>query len=375
MMQTRYMPKIDTTVPLLGFGCMRLPTNAAGEIDYPLAQAMIQRAYENGVNYFDTAYMYHGGKSEVFLGDTLPKYPRDSYYLTSKFPVAWCESEEDVDRIFNEQLTRCKTEYFDFYLLHALDKEKFAKVKKFDIYNKMLKYKAEGKIRRLGFSFHDTPDVIDEITNTYAFDFAQIQFNYLDWVQQDAERTYKILESKEIPIVVMEPVRGGFLHRLPDAMTKVFQQKDPNASNASWALRWVADHPQVKVILSGMSSMEQVDDNLQVLSNYKPLTEDELKTIETVRDMLRSQATVPCTACEYCMSECPMGIQIPAIFKIYNEYTQSLNVGKMKREYKEIPDEHKAHNCISCGACAAKCPQHIEIYTELAKIDQLIQKL
>lgn len=373
MMQTRYLPKIDTTVPLLGFGCMRLPTNADGEIDYPKAQAMIQKAYDNGVNYFDTAYMYHGGKSEVFLGDTLPKYPRDSYYLTSKFPVGWCKSVEDIDRIFNEQLERCKAEYFDFYLLHALDAEKFETVKQFGIYEKMLEYKAQGKIRRLGFSFHDKPEVIDAITDAYQFDFAQIQFNYVDWVQQDAERTYKILESKDIPIVVMEPVRGGFLHRLPDAMTEVFKAKDPEASNASWAIRWVANHPMVKVILSGMSTMEQVDDNLEVLSNFKPLTEDELKTIEKVRDMLLSQPGVPCTACEYCISECPMGIEIPKIFKLYNDYTQNLNVGQLKRGYKEL--EHKADECISCGACVAKCPQHIEIYTELAKIHDLIQKL
>lgn len=374
MMQTRYMPKIDTTVPLLGFGCMRLPTTD-GKIDYPKAQTMIQKAYENGVNYFDTAYMYIGSQSEGFLGDTLTKYPRDSYYLTTKFPVGWCETVEDIDRIFNEQLTRCKADYFDFYLLHALDKEKFEKVKEFGIYEKMLEYKKQGKIRRLGFSFHDKPDVLDAITDTYQFDFVQIQFNYLDWVQQDAERAYKILEKKELPIVVMEPVRGGFLHNLPDAMTKVFKEKDPNASNASWALRWVANHPQVKVILSGMSTMEQVEDNLEILSNFKPLTEDEVQTIEKVRDMLLSQPTVPCTGCEYCMSECPMGIEIPKIFKAYNDYTQSLDVGKMKREYREIPDENKAPSCISCGACVSKCPQHIEIFTEIAKIHDMIQKL
>ena len=368
------MAYLGESIGKLGFGLMRLPMKGDA-IDVEQTKEMVDLFLKAGFTYFDTAWAYAGSEDAIRQA-LVERYPRESFQLATK-NAAWinCKTREEAVAQFDTSLKQTGAGYFDFYLLHALDKEKFAKVKKFDIYNKMLKYKAEGKIRRLGFSFHDTPDVIDEITNTYAFDFAQIQFNYLDWVQQDAERTYKILESKEIPIVVMEPVRGGFLHRLPDAMTKVFQQKDPNASNASWALRWVADHPQVKVILSGMSSMEQVDDNLQVLSNYKPLTEDELKTIETVRDMLRSQATVPCTACEYCMSECPMGIQIPAIFKIYNEYTQSLNVGKMKREYKEIPDEHKAHNCISCGACAAKCPQHIEIYTELAKIDQLIQKL
>ncbi|MCI9458479.1 MAG: aldo/keto reductase [Oscillospiraceae bacterium] len=375
MMQTRYMPNTDATVSLLGFGAMRLPTDAQGNIDYPQAQAMVQLAYENGVNYYDTAYMYHGGKSEGFYGDTLTKYPRDSYYLASKFPVGWCEKEEDIDRIFNEQLARCKTEYFDFYLLHALDKEKFQRVKDFKIYERMLQYKAEGKIRRLGFSFHDTPDVLDAITDAFQFDFVQIQFNYLDWVQQDAERSYKILESKNLPIVVMEPVRGGYLHRLPEKIASVFKAIDPEASNASWALRWVADHPQVKVILSGMSSMEQVQDNLNVLGQAKPLSPEENKAVETVREMIRSQKNVPCTACEYCMSECPNGIKIPGIFKLYNDYTQSLNVGKFRREYREIPEESRADKCISCGACVAKCPQHIEIFTELAEIDKLLHTL
>ena len=316
MMQTRYMPNTDATVSLLGFGAMRLPTDAQGNIDYPQAQAMVQLAYENGVNYYDTAYMYHGGKSEGFYGDTLTKYPRDSYYLASKFPVGWCEKEEDIDRIFNEQLA-----------------------------------------------------------DAFQFDFVQIQFNYLDWVQQDAERSYKILESKNLPIVVMEPVRGGYLHRLPEKIASVFKAIDPEASNASWALRWVADHPQVKVILSGMSSMEQVQDNLNVLGQAKPLSPEENKAVETVREMIRSQKNVPCTACEYCMSECPNGIKIPGIFKLYNDYTQSLNVGKFRREYREIPEESRADKCISCGACVAKCPQHIEIFTELAEIDKLLHTL
>ncbi len=375
MMQRRMMEKTNTSVPLLGLGCMRLPTDNEGNIDYAKGDEMVKYALDHGVNYFDTAYMYHGGKSETYLGHALPKYPRESYYLASKLPIWMCDTKADVERVFNDQLNKCKTEYFDFYLFHALDAEKFKKIQEFDAYSIMSRLKKEGKIKRLGFSFHDKPETIDHITDTYDFDFAQIQLNYLDWTQQDAEKTYEILTKKGIPIVVMEPVRGGFLHRLPNAMTQEFRKVNPEATNASWALRWVADHENVKVILSGMSNMEQLQDNIATLTDAAPLNATEKEAVETVTKMLKSQKTIPCTGCEYCM-DCTNGVKIPGVFAIYNEYVQTLNAGGMLRKLeKDLTPDQQPQNCISCGVCLSKCPQQIKICDELHEIAALVEDL
>ena len=373
-MQQRTLENIGVSLPLLTFGGMRLPTKD-GKIDYPAAQEMVDYALKHGIKYFDTAYGYHEGNSETFFGDTLSKYPRDSYYLTSKLPVWMANSAEECEQIFENQLKKCKTEYFDFYLLHSLDKENLQKVKDYDAYNMLMKKKAEGKIKHLGFSFHDTADVLREIIETFELDFAQIQFNYIDWYQRDAKELYSVLEEKNMPTFVMEPARGGFLASLPTEMEKVLKEANPDASVASWAFRWVASFPMVKTILSGMSNMDQLKDNLNTLSDPKPFTEKEQKALDTVAKMIMAQPTVPCTGCSYCM-DCTNGVHIPQVFKIYNDYVRNHDFGGTKKKYFGDMDESaRGNNCLSCGICMTKCPQHINIPEKLAMAHKVLSEL
>lgn len=373
-MQQRTLENIGVSLPLLTFGGMRLPLKD-GAIDYPAAQEMVDYALKNGIKYFDTAYGYHEGKSENFFGDTLTKYPRDSYYLTSKLPVWMASSAEECEQIFENQLKKCKTEYFDFYLLHSLDKEKVEKVKEYGAYEMLLRKKKEGKIKHLGFSFHDSADVLRDIVNTFELDFAQIQFNYIDYYQSDAKELYDVLAEKNMPIFVMEPARGGFLASLPAEMEKVLKEANPNASIASWAFRWVASFPMVKTILSGMSNMQQLKDNIATLSNPEPFTDKEKAALETVVKMIMEQPTVGCTGCAYCM-DCPNGVNIPQVFKIYNDYVRNKDFGGSKKKYfKDMDESARGSSCISCGICMEKCPQQFNIPEKLAMAHKVLSEL
>lgn len=373
-MQTRRLENIGVDLPLLTFGGMRMPTKN-GKIDVPAAQEMVDFALKNGIRYFDTAYGYHEGESESFFGETLTKYPRDSYYLATKLPVWMADSLEDCEKIFENQMKKTRADYFDFYLLHSLDKEKFQKVQEYGAYEMLLQKKKEGKIRHLGFSFHDTADVLEEILNTYEFDFVQIQFNYIDWFQKDAQQLYEVIEKKNLPIFVMEPARGGFLASLPKEMEAVLKAANPEASIASWAFRWVASFPLVKTILSGMSNMEQVADNIKTLSDPKPFTPKEEEALKTVVKMIMEQPTIPCTGCSYCM-DCPNGVQIPTVFKIYNDYIREKNLGSTKKKYfQDLDPECRADCCISCGVCLEKCPQQISIPEQMALVDSVLSSL
>lgn len=375
-MEMRQYRDTGVEVSLLGMGCMRLPKldPEKPDIDYVKAQEIIDYAYSHGVNYFDTAYVYHGGQSESFIGQALKKYPRESYFLATKMPI-WCvKKQEDVERIFNEQLQKCQVDYFDFYLFHAQDAGNFKKCQEFGVYEFLSKMKAEGKIRRLGFSFHDTPEVLRHICDTYDWDFAQIQLNYLDWEMQDARTQYQILADRGIPVVVMEPVRGGALASPCDAANILFREERPDKSVASWAIRFVASLPGVLTVLSGMSDMEQVRDNVDTMTNFEPLTERDREIIDAALEAYRKKDTVPCTGCRYCM-DCPFGVDIPKMFALYNHFVLDKDEEDYLEAYRAQPEETLADKCRACGACLSKCPQHIKIPEKMAAIRETVDKL
>lgn len=375
-MEMRQYRDTGVQVSLLGMGCMRLPKvdPEKEDIDYAKAQEIIDYTYSHGVNYFDTAYVYHGGQSETFIGQALKKYPRESYFLATKMPI-WCvKKPEDVERIFNEQLQKCQVEHFDFYLFHAQDAGNFKKCQEFGVYEFLSKMKAEGKIRRLGFSFHDTPEVLRHICDTYDWDFAQIQLNYLDWEMQDAKTQYQILADRGIPVVVMEPVRGGALASPCDAANILFREERPDKSVASWAIRFVASLPGVLTVLSGMSNMEQVRDNVDTMTNFEPLTERDREIIDAALEAYRKKDTVPCTGCRYCM-DCPFGVDIPKMFALYNHFVLDKDEEDYLEAYRAQPEETLADKCRACGACLSKCPQHIRIPEKMAAIQETVDKL
>ena len=358
------------TVPLLGFGMMRLPrlSPEKPDIDYATAEKQIARAMAAGVNYFDTAYFYHDGLSEKCAGDLLSKYPRDSYYLVSKMPVRALRKEADVERIWNEQLARCKADYFDFYLVHNLNKDRWEDTKRFHVYEFLRQKQKEGKIRRLGFSFHDEPEILKTIAAAHPWDFAQIQLKYLDWTLYRSREQYEILTKLGIPVVIMEPLRGGALATLNPEATGIFKKANPDASVASWALRYAASLPNVLCVLSGMTLTEHLEDNIKTFTNFKPLTDTERRTVEAALAAYRKSGAVPCTECRYC-TPCPAGVDIPRIFGLYNQYKTSGNFFHFQLVYDKMTEDEKASACINCGVCLKKCPQKINIPEQLKKIE------
>lgn len=368
-MDRNHIEKLGASLPRLGFGCMRFPVKD-NKIDFEAARELICYAMDNGLNYFDTAYNYHGGESQEFLGKVLTEFKREDYYLTNKLPVWKVKEDGDAERLFNEQLEKCNTDYFDFYLLHSLNKNTIKTVEKFNLYDFILKKKAEGKIKNIGFSYHDNNEILEKFAASYKWDFAQLQINYWDWSEDDAKGAYEILEKNNIPCFVMEPVRGGFLASFAPGAMVHFEKYGPNKSVASWALRWVAGLPNVAIILSGMSNMEQLKDNLDTFTNLKTLNNDEMNIIDTVVEELRKIKPVPCTGCRYCM-DCQFGVDIPKIFEVYNDYKKSENISIAARSYFTFTDEKaRGDKCQKCGECMPKCPQQINIPEELEKIHQ-----
>jgi uncharacterized protein len=361
---------------LLGFGCMRLPVLSKDkpDIDEEQAYKMIDYAYTHGVNYFDTAYPYHNGLSEIFIGKALKKYPRESFYLASKMPSWLIQSREDAVKYFNEQLLKCQVSYFDYYLCHALNRNSFKAYLLPGVMDFLYQMKEEGKIKHLGFSFHDTPEILDQIIHTFKWDFVQIQMNYLDWSFQDAKQQYEIIEQYGVPCIVMEPVRGGLLATLSEESRKVYLDFNPKMSVASWAIRYAASKPNVLVVLSGMSNEEQTKDNIQTLTDFSPISDLEQKMIDQALKIFLENSTVPCTSCQYCLP-CTVGIDIPALFKIYNHYLITKYKGEFIREYEKIVLDKRADQCISCGECMSNCPQKINIPTRMQEIVELYQTI
>jgi len=359
-------------VSLLGFGCMRFPT-IEGEIDKELSTKMIHYALENGVNYIDTAYPYHGGKSELFVAEVIKDLDRDSFYLADKLPIWSCKTPEDVDRIFHEQLEKCGVEYFDFYLIHAVNKDRIQQVEDLDLFTMLETFKKEGKIRNIGFSFHDDLEAFKKWVDLYNWDFVQIQLNYMDVNHQQGMTGYDILTEKGIPVIIMEPVKGGSLANFNPVVEKKLLEYSPDNSIASWAFRWVGSLPNVKVILSGMSTFEQVEDNIKTFSDFKPLNKEELGLIEETRKQLLDLTKVDCTSCNYCMP-CPHGVNIPGNFRVFNHHSMYKNDRYVNWVVGELDKESAfADKCIDCGECLPKCPQFIEIPQQLAEFTEYLK--
>jgi len=360
-------------VSLLGFGCMRFPTKD-GEIDKELSKKMMLYAVENGVNYIDTAYPYHGGKSELFVAEVIKELDRESFFLADKLPIWDCHTKEDVDRIFNEQLEKCGVDYFDFYLIHAVNKDRIKQIEELDLLATLEQYKKAGKIRNIGFSFHDDLEGFKQWVELYPWDFVQIQLNYIDIDHQQGMTGYEILTEKDIPVIIMEPVKGGSLAKFNPIVEEKLLAYNAKDSIASWAFRWVGSLPNVKVILSGMSTFEQVEDNIKTFTNFQPLNETELKIIEETRKNLNDLTKVDCTSCNYCMP-CPHGVNIPGNFRVYNHHSMYNNEGYVKWVVGELDKkEAYADQCIDCGECIPKCPQNIEIPTQLAEFDDYLKE-
>ena len=354
------------TLPLLGFGLMRLPQKD-GKIDDATAQAMVERALQAGCNYFDTAYIYHGGDSERFVGRVLSKVPRERYYLTSKMPIGMMNSEADNERIFQDQLARTKAGYFDFYLLHALNRGTWEKAQRFKMLEFLKKMKAEGKIRHIGFSFHDTPEVLEKIASAHPWELVMIQLNYLDWALQKAGEQYRILTDRGIPVAIMEPLKGGTLVSLTPESRAVLTKANPEAGTASWGLRYAASLPNVQVVLSGMSVPQHMEENIRTFSPFRPLTDEERATISRAVAIYRNVGAVPCTACKYCIP-CPVDVDIPRNLAMLNELKFGIRESQVKRVYEALEEDARASSCVNCGACLRKCPQKIDIPARLAEL-------
>lgn len=355
----------------LGFGAMRLPVMGDGSINVPLTREMVAVAIKNGVNYFDTAYPYHGGMSEVVMGDILSEYPRDSYYLATKYPGHQIAKEYHPNEIFEEQLKKCKVDYFDFYLLHNVYEKSIDNYKdpKWGIVDYFIEQKKMGRIKHLGFSCHGGVDVINEFLDLYGehMEFCQIQLNYLDWTLQKAKEKYELLTSRGVAVWVMEPVRGGKLANLSESDRKKLQELRPQESIASWCFRFLLRLPNVKMILSGMSDMEQVVDNIKTFSVDRPISDFEEMVLYEIADNLK--AGVPCTACRYCVEGCPKGLDIPKLLALRNEFIISPTNLITTMQVESLAEDKRPDACVGCGACAKVCPQNINIPEELKKLD------
>lgn len=359
-----YRKMNDSKISLLGFGAMRFSRGEDGKIDRPKAYSLLHKAYEAGVNYFDTAYVYLDGESEKIVGEALAQYPRDSFCVATKLPSWGTDTVEKARAIFEESLARLNMEYIDYYLLHAMNRHSFDDFVKNGIVDFCVELKAQGKIKNLGFSFHDNYEAFEHIINSgYDWDFCQIQYNYMDQFDQATTKGIKLCEEKSIPLVIMEPIKGGTLAKLPDEAMEPLKAIDPDASAASWALRWVGTEPRVNVILSGMNEHSQLDDNLSTFAEFKPLNEAELEAVEKTRKIILSRVRNGCTGCRYCMP-CPGGLDIPRIFGIWNEYGRYGNPATA-HGYVRMKPEEKADNCLECGACMEKCPQGFDIIGNL----------
>ena len=367
------------SMPKLGFGLMRLPEKE-GKIDIGQVSRMVDAYMQAGMNYFDTAYVYHGGNSEKAIREALVRrYPRDQFMLATKLP-AWCmKTEEDRDLIFYEQLERCGVDYFDFYLLHSIeDGGNGETYERLDCYNWGLQKKAEGRIRHFGFSFHGSPAYLNRILDAHPeIEFVQIQLNYADWnnpVVRSGE-LYEILHSRNIPMIIMEPVKGGTLAKLTPELEAMFKTVRPGASVASWALRFVGSLPGVMTILSGMSTEEQMADNICTFSRFEPLTEEEKALVEKVKTIMLNVPQIGCTSCRYCTPGCPMNISIPDVFRAVNTMSLYGDVFRPKAFYGGLIGQGygRASACIACGQCEGVCPQHLPIIDLLkdasAKLD------
>jgi uncharacterized protein len=376
-MQYRPFGKLDWQVSALGFGAMRLPIldGKSGNIDQVKATEMIRYAIDNGVNYVDTAYVYHEQKSETAVGIALKDGYRDRVKIATKLPIWLIKETADFDRFLNEQLSRMQTDHIDFYLLHALNKDSWQKILDLKLIQEAEKALADGRIRHLGFSFHDKLETFKKIVDGYdKWTFCQIQYNFMDTEFQAGQEGLQYAASKGLAVVVMEPLRGGKLAADIPAAQPLWQSAAKKRKPADWALQWIWNQPEVAVVLSGMSTLEQIKENITSASasGIGSLTAQELELVEKVNEVLTARSPIPCTACEYCMP-CPNGVNIPRNFESYNNAAMYNDIVDSRFDYKNwIPDAEKASQCIQCDECLSKCPQQIAISTWMPVIEDVL---
>ena len=356
----------------LGMGAMRLPVidGDDAKVDAAAAQEMVDYAMEHGINYYDTAWGYHNGNSELVMGQALSKYPRENFYLATKFPGYDLSNMDKVEEIFEKQLEKCQVSYFDFYLFHNVCEMNIDAYldPKYGIYEYLMKQKENGRIRHLGFSAHGSYEVIKRFLEAYGehMEFCQLQINYVDWSFQDAKKKVELLKSYGIPVWVMEPLRGGRLAKLPENAEKQLKELRPDEKIPAWAFRFLQTIPEVTMVLSGMSNYEQMKENIQTFETEKPLSETEMETLLSVADGMLN-GTLPCTACHYCVSHCPQGLDIPALLELYNEHNFTGGGFIAPMALMAIPKEKHPDACVGCRSCEEVCPQQIKISEAMAK--------
>lgn len=377
-MQYRKFGRTGIDTSILGFGCMRLPIINSNYkcIDEEEAIKLIRYAADNGVNYFDTAYPYHGGNSEYVLGKALKDGYRERVFIADKNPVWQVKEYEDFERLLDEQLKKLDVEYIDFYLLHALDKERLQKVKDLRGFEFLDKAKKDGKIKYAGFSFHDDHDIFIDVVDSYNWDFCQIQYNYMDIENQAGTKGLKYAYEKGLAVIIMEPLLGGRLANTPpQAISNIWEEALVKRTPAEWGLRWLWNQKEVAVVLSGMSNMEQVVQNIKTAGEglENSLTEKEGELISRVREEYRALTKVKCTGCEYCQP-CPVGVKIPNIFNLYNNSAMYNHYEICSKNYMNMSEDAKATACIECGKCEEVCPQHIDIRNKLKEAHKALYK-
>lgn len=368
----------ELKVSALGMGAMRLPliNGTYSNIDETETNKMVAYAIDHGINYFDTAWGYHDGQSEVVIGKTLSKYPRESFYLATKFPGYDPANWDKVEMIFEEQLKKCRVEYFDFYLVHNVCEMNIDAYldPKYGIYDYLVKQRENGRIRHLGFSVHGSYDVMKRFLDAYGakMEFCQIQLNYLDWSFQNAKAKVELAEEYHIPVWVMEPLRGGSLCKLSEEDEAILKSLRPEENIPAWAFRFLLTLPSVKVVLSGMSNYDQLVENIYTFEEEKPLNKEENDLLLNIADKMLKKKTLPCTACRYCTSHCPQELDIPSLLALYNEHIYTKDGFIAPMALGALPNEKKPSACIGCRSCEEVCPQQIKISEAMTDFTQKV---